>query len=95
MILVHFAEFELERHGLEAPPSYQHCAPSSQHSYWNYLWWGKLEWKAKVPWLLVEGQRKMLVDFAMVILIASVSRIWQNKQLYDVPLSHNNHKRNL
>jgi hypothetical protein len=42
---------------------------------------------------LVEGQQKMLVDFAVVIEIISVSRTWQNKQLPDVPLSHNNHKR--
>jgi hypothetical protein len=26
-----------------------------------------------VPWLLVEGQRKMLADFAMVIGVVSVS----------------------
>jgi len=41
---------------------------------------------------LVEGQQKMLVDFAVVIEIISVSRTWQNKQLPNVPLSHNNHK---
>jgi hypothetical protein len=35
----------------------------------------------------------MLVDFAMVIGVASVPRTWQNKQLPDVLLSHNNHKR--
>ncbi len=29
MIRVHFVEFELELHGLEAPPSCQHCVPSS------------------------------------------------------------------
>jgi len=46
-----------------------------------------------VPWLLVEGQRKMLADFAVVIGIASVPRTWQNRQFLDVPLSHNNHKR--
>ncbi len=56
IIRVHFAKFELEWHGLEAPPSYQHCVPSSQHSYYNYPWWGKPEWKVEVPWLLVEGQ---------------------------------------
>jgi hypothetical protein len=55
MIRVHFVKFELERHGLEAPPSCQHYAPFSQHSYWNYPWWGKPEWKAEVLWLLVEG----------------------------------------
>jgi hypothetical protein len=44
--------------------------------------------------LLVEGQWKMLADFAMVIRVTSVSRTWQNKQLHDVLLSHNNHKRN-
>jgi hypothetical protein len=27
MIRVHFVDFELELHGLEAPPSCQHCAP--------------------------------------------------------------------
>jgi hypothetical protein len=32
-----------------------------------------------VPWLLVEGQWKMLADFAMVIKIASFSGTWQNK----------------
>jgi hypothetical protein len=42
---------------------------------------------------LVEGQQKMLVDFAMVIEVAFVSRTWQNKQLPDVIFSHNNHKR--
>jgi hypothetical protein len=46
-----------------------------------------------VPWLLVEGQRKMLVDFAMVIGINSVSETWQNKQHPNVPFSHNNHKK--
>jgi len=46
-----------------------------------------------VPWFLVEGQRKMLVDFAMIIRVTSVSGTWQNKQLHDVPFSHNNHKR--
>jgi hypothetical protein len=30
------------------------------------------EWKVEVLWLLVEGQRKMLVDFAMAIVVASV-----------------------
>jgi hypothetical protein len=55
MIRVHSAYFELEKHGLETPPFCQHCVPSSQHSYWNYPWWGKPELKAKVPWLLVEG----------------------------------------
>jgi hypothetical protein len=48
-----------------------------------------------VPWLLVEGQRKMLADFAVVIRVISVSGTWQNKQLSDVTLSHNNHKRYL
>jgi len=46
-----------------------------------------------VPWLLVEGQGKMLADFAMVIEVISVPGTWQNKQLPDVLLSHNNHKR--
>jgi len=44
-------------------------------------------------WLLVEGQWKMLADFIVVIKVAFVSGTWQNKQLPDVPLSHNNHKR--
>jgi hypothetical protein len=79
MIRVHFVEFELEWHGVEAPPSCQHCAPFSLHSYWNYLWWVKPGWKAKVPWLLVEGQQKMLVDFAVVIAFAFVPGTWQNK----------------
>jgi hypothetical protein len=48
-----------------------------------------------VPWLLVEGQWKMLADFAMVIRVATILRIWQIKQLHDASLSHNNHKRNL
>jgi len=47
-----------------------------------------------VLWFLIEGQWKMLADFAMVIEVAFVPRTWQNKQLFDVPLSHNNHKRN-
>jgi hypothetical protein len=46
-----------------------------------------------VPWLLVEGQQKMLTYFVVVIEVVSISRTWQNKQLLDVPLSHNNHKR--
>jgi hypothetical protein len=41
------------------------------HSCWNYLWWAKPEWKAEVPWLLVEGQWKMLADFAVVIEVVS------------------------
>jgi hypothetical protein len=93
MIRIHFAKFEVKRHGLEAPPSCHHCAPSSLNSYWNYPWWGKPEWKAKVLWLLVEGQWKMLADFAMVIGVVFVPGTWQNKQLLDVPLFHNNHKR--
>jgi len=47
-----------------------------------------------VPWLLVEGQRKMLVNFAVVIEVVSVPGTCQNKQLLNVPLSHNNNKRN-
>jgi hypothetical protein len=39
-----------------------------------------------MPWLLVKGQRKMLVDFAVVIGISSVPKTWQNKQLPHVPL---------
>ncbi len=54
---------------------------------------GKAEWKAKVPWLLVEGQWKILVDFAVVIGVAFVPRTWQNRQLPNVFLSHSNHKR--
>jgi hypothetical protein len=46
-----------------------------------------------MPWLLVEGQRKMQADFAVVIGVASALGTWQNKQIPDVPLSHNNHKR--
>jgi len=46
-----------------------------------------------VPWLLVEGQQKMLADFAMVIRVASIVGTWQSKQLPTVPFSHNNHKR--
>jgi hypothetical protein len=49
MIQVDFVEFEFEQHGLEAPPSCQHYAPSSWHSYYNYSWWGKPKWKVKVP----------------------------------------------
>jgi hypothetical protein len=45
-----------------------------------------------VPWLLVEGQRKMLVDFAVVIGVAFALETWQNRQIPNVPLSHNNHK---
>jgi hypothetical protein len=51
-------------------------------------------WKVEVPWLLVEGQGKMLVDFAVLIKVAFVLKTWQNKLLHDVLLSHNNHKRN-
>jgi len=36
----------------------------------------------------------MLADFAMVIGVAFVPKTWQNRELPDVPLSHNNHKRN-
>ncbi len=53
----------------------------------------KPEWKVEVPWLLVEGQRKMLADFAVAIEVVSALGTWQNKQLPDVLLSHNNHKR--
>jgi hypothetical protein len=35
----------------------------------------------------------MLVDFVVVIKVAYVLGTWQNKQLPDVPLSHNNHKK--
>jgi hypothetical protein len=73
MIRVHSTKFEFERHGLEAPPSCQHYVPSSYHSYWNYLWRGKLELKVDVLWILVEGHPKMLADFAAVIRVASVS----------------------
>jgi len=34
----------------------------------------------------------MLADFAVVIGVVSISGTWQNRQLLDVPLSHNNHK---
>ncbi len=61
----------------------------------NYSWWGKLELEIEVPWLLVQGHRKMLPDYAVVIEVVSISGTWQNIQLHDVPLSHNNHKRNL
>jgi arginine decarboxylase-like protein len=47
-----------------------------------------------VPWLLIEGQQKMLVNFAMVIRVTSIPKTWQIKQLFDVLLSHNNRKRN-
>jgi hypothetical protein len=45
-----------------------------------------------VLWLLVKGQWKMLADFAVVIGVAFVSGTWQNRQLLDVLLFHNNHK---
>jgi hypothetical protein len=90
VILVHFVESELELHGLEAPPSCQHCAPSSWHSCWKYPWWAKPEWKAEVPWLLVEGQRKMQADFAVVNEVVYALGTWQNRQIPDV---HNNHKK--
>jgi len=54
-----------------------------------------LNGRLKCFWLLVEGQRKVLADFAVVIRTASIMRTWQNKQLPNVPFSHNNHKRNL
>jgi hypothetical protein len=94
MIRVHFVKFELEGHGLEAAPFCQHYAPSSWHSYWNYPWWGKPEWKVEMPWFFIKGQRKMSADFTMVIGITSVLGTWQNKQLPNVLFSHNNHKRN-
>jgi hypothetical protein len=46
-----------------------------------------------VPWLLVERQRKLLVDFAVIIKVASIIGTWQNKQLLDVFFSHNNNKK--
>jgi hypothetical protein len=49
--------------------------------------------EAEVPWLLVEGQRKMLADFTVLIGVASALETWQKRQIPDVPLSHNNHKR--
>jgi hypothetical protein len=36
----------------------------------------------------------MLADFAMVTRVASIPGTWQNKQLSNVSLLHNNHKRN-
>jgi hypothetical protein len=39
----------------------------------------KLKWKVEVPWLLVEGQWKMLADFVMVIIVAFVQGTWQNR----------------
>ncbi len=38
-----------------------------------------------MPWLLVEGQRKMLADFAVVIGVIFALGTWQNRQLPDVP----------
>jgi hypothetical protein len=35
----------------------------------------------------------MLADFAVVIGATFVLGTWQNKQFFDVPLSHNNHER--
>jgi hypothetical protein len=35
----------------------------------------------------------MLVNFVVVIKVASILGTWQNKQLPDVLLSHNNHKK--
>jgi hypothetical protein len=35
-----------------------------------------------VPWLLVEGQRKMLADFAMVIKVAFVLKTWQKQTAF-------------
>ncbi len=32
-----------------------------------------------MPWLLVEGFRKMLVDFVVVIIVVFISGTWQNK----------------
>jgi hypothetical protein len=37
----------------------------------------------------------MLADFAVLIGVGSVLGTWQNKQLPDVPFSHNNHIRDL
>ncbi len=48
----------------------------------------------EVPWILVEAQQMMLIDFVVVIGVAYVLGTRQNKKLPDVFLSHNNHKRN-
>ncbi len=45
--------------------------------------------------LLVEGQWKMLANFVRVVGVTSILGTWQNKQLSDVPFSHNNHKGDL
>jgi hypothetical protein len=37
----------------------------------------------------------MLANFVVVIEIAFIPGTWQNKQLPNVPLSHNNHKRDI
>jgi len=34
--------------------------------------------EVEVPWLLVEGKRKMLADFVVAITVASFPRTWQN-----------------
>ncbi len=39
-----------------------------------------------MPWLLVEGQQKMLIDFAVVIGVTFIPGTWQNRQLLNVPL---------
>ncbi len=39
-----------------------------------------------MPWLLIEGQQKMLANFVVVIIVVSIPRTWQNNQLADVPL---------
>ncbi len=46
-----------------------------------------------MPWFLVQGQRKILADFVVVIIVTSILGTWQKKQLPNVRLSHNNHKR--
>jgi hypothetical protein len=56
---------------------------------------GKPEWKVEVPWLLVKGHQKILEDFVVIIGVVFVLGTWQNKQLPDFPLSHNNYKRDL
>jgi hypothetical protein len=82
MIRVHFVEFELERHGLETPPSCQHCAPSSSILSGITLGGESLSGRLRCFGFWLRG-----------IGVVFVPGTWQNKQLLDVLLSHNNHKR--
>jgi hypothetical protein len=72
MIQVPFAKFELERCGLEAPPFFINIVFLLLNIFTAITFGGEsLNGRLK---LLVEGQCKMLVDFVVVIKVASIPR---------------------